>query len=111
MNGISPDLASATFFDPESVADPNVDRGLAYSTGGRVRRMALVTTGIAVGGTGSDGSVGPPPGLADLCVREMLTRGLPRRRLPRASASARDRWPGLSALRAGRTRGGWGTAG
>jgi hypothetical protein len=75
MGGISTDLASAIFFHPDSVADPNVIAFVAYVDGRPASGcMVLLSSGFAVGGQGATvfWAQGRKGGLAEACFAACL---------------------------------------
>lgn len=73
MEGVEHDVASAIFFHPDSVADPNVMAFVAYVDGKPASgSMALLTNGIAVGGQGATVPWARRRGLAEACYAACL---------------------------------------
>jgi hypothetical protein len=73
MGGISTELAAAIFFHPDSMADPNVIAFVAYVDGKPASGcMALLASGIAVGGQGATAPWARRRGLAEACYAACL---------------------------------------
>jgi hypothetical protein len=73
LEGTPTELASAIFFHPDSVADPNAIAFVAYIDGKPASgSMALLTNGIAVGGQGATVSWARRRGLAEACYAACL---------------------------------------
>jgi hypothetical protein len=73
MDGVPTELASAIFFHPDSVTDPNAIAFVAYVDGKPASGcMALLTNGIAVGGQGGTAPWARRRGLAEACYAACL---------------------------------------
>lgn len=73
MPGLSPELAAAIFFHPDSVADPQVIAFVAYVDGKPASGcMTLLANGIAIGGQGATVPWARRRGLAEACYGASL---------------------------------------